>query len=87
MRERVLREQPTCAAKGCERASVEDDHIIPWSQREASGITIPQWHARSNHQGLCYTHHAAKTQAEAAAGRARNRQRANLPTERHPGLL
>jgi 5-methylcytosine-specific restriction endonuclease McrA len=83
----VLREEPVCRVDGCDKPSTEDDHIIGWSQREAAGLTVNQWHARSNHQGLCREHHAAKTQAEAQAGRQARRQQAKRPVERHPGLL
>jgi 5-methylcytosine-specific restriction endonuclease McrA len=82
MRDRVLREEPTCRAIGCEQPSTHDDHIIGWSERERRGLTIQQWHARSNHQALCEEHHSAKTQAE--AHRARTSKR---PAPRHPGLL
>lgn len=83
MRDRVLREEPTCRVEGCEQPSVEDDHIVPWSQREAHGMTISDWHRRSNHQGLCAGHHAIKTRGESLA--ARPQARAKRRPRRHPG--
>lgn len=67
MRDRVLREEPIC--RQCDQPSTQDDHIIGWAQREAAGLTVSQWHARSNHQGLCKQHHQEKTTREALAGR------------------
>lgn len=69
MRDRVLREEPTCRADGCEEPSTQDDHIVGWAQREAAGLTVSQWHSRSNHQGLCESHHRDKTKVESMAGR------------------
>lgn len=87
MRARVLAEEPTCRAEGCLQASTQDDHVVGWSQREAYGMTISEWHARSNHQGLCATHHAAKTSSEATAGIDARVQQRRLPAEPHPGRI
>lgn len=83
MRARVLREEPICRVEGCDQPSTEDDHIIGWSQRAKAGMSVGEWHSRSNHQGLCADHHQAKTQAEAQAARLSPKR----PTPRHPGLL
>ncbi len=92
MRDRVLREEPTCRVPGCGQPSVYDDHIVGWSEREIYGMTVPQWHQRSNHQGLCEGHHAEKTGAERARGRARNgatpsKRTAKRTAEPHPGRI
>lgn len=83
MRDRVLREEPICRAPGCELPSTEDDHIIGWSERTQRGLSIKQWHSRTNHQGLCADHHRTKTQAEAQRAKASTKR----PTPKHPGLL
>lgn len=87
MRARVLREEPICRTPGCGKPSTQDDHIIGWSQREAAGLTVGQWHSRSNHQGLCEDCHTAKTQGEAAQARTAMQARARHPREAHPGLI
>lgn len=88
MRARVLHEQPICAIDGCDRASTQDDHIVGWSDRVTHGMTIAQWDARENHQGLCAGHHDDKTKTEAATARATTpRVTQTRQPERHPGLL
>ena len=90
MRTRVLAEEPTCRA--CGAPSTHDDHIIGWSERETAGLTIQQWHARSNHQALCESCHDHKTKAERARGQARRQaapkvDRSKRPTAAHPGQI
>jgi 5-methylcytosine-specific restriction endonuclease McrA len=63
MRGRVLTEEPICRVRGCYQPSVTADHIL---NRRRGGT-----HDRSNLQGLCKAHHAAKTAKEAAIGRRR----------------
>lgn len=77
IRARVLRRDPTCMACGV-RPSAEADHVAD-----------PDDHSMGNLQGLCTPCHKAKTQREAAAGRAAWRARAprHRPVGRHPGLI
>lgn len=82
MRDRVLREEPTCRVDACDEPATEDDHIIGWSQREARGLSVSDWHRRSNHQGLCSPHHQLKTQAEARV--SREQKSAKRTPRRHP---
>ncbi len=59
LRKRVLFEQPLCVMcehDGVVSASVEVDHIKPLWEHGTD--------ARSNLQGLCITHHRAKTEEE-----------------------
>jgi HNH endonuclease len=52
-RRQVLAEQPVCATPGCGRPAVAVDHI---RERRDGGTD-----ERRNLQGLCASHHAAKT--------------------------
>jgi len=54
----VLREQPICAADGCDEPATELDHIKPL---RAGGTD-----ERCNMQGLCRLHHNQKTHREGA---------------------
>ena len=54
----VLREEPTCRIVPCGRPSQHADHIIPVRQRPDLRLV------RSNVQGLCASHHSAKTARE-----------------------
>ncbi|AQA23715.1 HNH endonuclease family protein [Rhodococcus sp. MTM3W5.2] len=60
----MLDEQPFCAVLGCQRASVEVDHIVPLA---AGGDRYD----RTNLRGICVPHHREKTAQEAAEGRKR----------------
>lgn len=53
LRASILQRDPICAVKGCGRASVDVDHIVP---RARGGIDHP-----INLRGMCHEHHAAKT--------------------------
>ena len=66
IRARVLNEEPTCRAAGCNKPSVTVDHIIP----KAEGGTD----ARGNLRGLCAEHRKKKDAEDAARGRRRTRR-------------
>ena len=77
IRRRILDRDPICRACAA-RPSTQVDHIAD-----------PDDHTDANLQGLCAGCHQAKTQAEAARGRAaaRARKPRRRPPEQHPGLL
>ena len=70
MRRLVLRQQPICASPLCNRRSAIVDHIVGWAER--GDMTVAQWDARPNLQGLCVPCHAVKTAAESARARRRS---------------
>lgn len=81
-RKRILaRDGHTCTVTGCTTPALEVDHIV----NVAAGGT----HADDNLTSLCYTHHAAKTQLERAAGIARYHAARphTRPAEQHPGRI
>jgi 5-methylcytosine-specific restriction endonuclease McrA len=53
LRAQVLEEEPVCAVRGCGRPSTEADHIVPLV---LGGPALD----RTNLQGLCKPHNAAK---------------------------
>lgn len=64
---------------GCTGVASEVDHRLPTS------ITGPAGDHDGNKQAACVPCHRAKTQAEAAAARAKRSR--NRPAEAHPGRL
>lgn len=64
---------------------LEADHVVSQAEARRLGWTEAQIHDESNGVTLCKPHHAERTKAQAAVGRARkSRRRPNR--ERHPGL-
>jgi len=74
LRVQILRRDPICSWDGCVRPSTDVDHIL---NRARGGTDEP-----SNLQGLCHTHHQAKTAAEghAAHGGGGGGSRRRIPT-------
>ncbi len=54
LRAQVLEEEPICRVRDCNKPSTEVDHIVPY----------PVNNARWNLQGMCKSHHSAKTRVE-----------------------
>jgi len=62
----------------CPLPATEVDHIVPLGEEGTHDMT--------NLAALCHDHHAIKSKAEAARGRARQ-PRERRPPEAHPGLM
>jgi 5-methylcytosine-specific restriction endonuclease McrA len=84
LRNAVLRDTPWCAYPGCTNPAAEVDHVIPVAECYRAGVNP---HTRSNLQGLCSPHHAAKTEQDKAAGRQQAAaRRLRRPNTVHPAF-
>jgi 5-methylcytosine-specific restriction protein A len=64
---------------------LEADHIVWQAEARRLGWSDAEMHDESNGVTLCKPHHAERTKAQAAIGRARKSRR-RPQRERHPGL-
>lgn len=80
-RKAVLERDPVCMVPGCGKPSKHADHIVP--RRHGGSDEL------DNLQGLCHSHHSAKTAAEdsrfAASAKPKRTRVDGLPADRrHP---
>jgi len=66
LRKRVLREEPICAAEGCQERSTSVDHVVSLADGGEP-------YARSNVRGMCRHHHRKRSSQQGA--QAKNKEK------------
>lgn len=77
----MLRIHPDCTGE-----AEEADHIVSWADATRAGWAPEDIDDPGNGRAVCARCHRIVTQAQAVAGKARQRAEGRRQPERHPGL-